>query len=151
MTDKQIIIDGVDVNKCEFFKSGVCVSEDCISRDCKANSDCKDKQLKRLQAELEQVKKENEGLKETLGNIKPQVKFIDNEIAIMNVILLRTLKEIEDIAQTHINLPCMHESHDCNKCHDELTQNGKTCMEKGRSLIINKIEQLQKELKNKDK
>ena len=67
MTDKQIIIDGVDVSKCKYF--------DCDSKKCKAeyyvrhgyeiveydscreNPNCYYKQLKRKEEECEELKK----------------------------------------------------------------------------------------------
>ena len=54
MTDKQIIIDGVDVSGCEFFDSGNCVECDMrvhfygdIPCDDECNRNCHYKQLKR--------------------------------------------------------------------------------------------------------
>ena len=74
MTDKQIIIDGVDVSKCKYF--------DCDSKKCKAeyyvrhgyeiveydtcreNPNCYYKQLKRKEQECEELKTEVKKQKE---------------------------------------------------------------------------------------
>jgi predicted RNase H-like nuclease (RuvC/YqgF family) len=71
MTDKQIIIDGVDVIGCEFFDSGNCVECDMrvhfygdIPCDDECNRNCYYKQLKRKEQEVDVLKAENELLKQ---------------------------------------------------------------------------------------
>lgn len=70
MTDKQIIIDGVDVKSCIFFhkqyiEEGFECDDECIKienfchtngYECEKDTDCYYKQLKRLQAENEVLK-----------------------------------------------------------------------------------------------
>ena len=64
MTDKQIIIDGVDVSGCEFYNkddktcrevNGKYDTDICEFDKCK-NSDCNYKQLKRKEQECEKLK-----------------------------------------------------------------------------------------------
>ena len=59
MTDKQIIIDGVDVSECEFFRNGICASP--INPKCKLCVEinekmCYYKQLKRKEQECKELK-----------------------------------------------------------------------------------------------
>lgn len=60
MTDKQIIIDGVDVNKCIYFakredgfKCEKFYNENCF---CEIRTDCYYKQLQRAEQKLEKIK-----------------------------------------------------------------------------------------------
>lgn len=59
MTDKQIIIDGVDVSKCENLMQGIvpfgCM-EDRKTCSCMNNPNCLYKQLKRQQYYLEKIR-----------------------------------------------------------------------------------------------
>ena len=91
MTDKQIIIDGVDVSWCVYFCGGYCNEND-VTYKCNLNNEnCYYKQLKRLEAELEQEK----ALKETyLACYK--AKHGDIEGALFK--LKQTLTEIKEIA-----------------------------------------------------
>lgn len=71
MTDKQIIIDGVDVSECEWIREIILDSEyicTCnlnkkISGYCKDNPNCLYKQLKRKE-------QENKKLRQTISKIK---------------------------------------------------------------------------------
>lgn len=64
MTDKQIIIDGVDVKDCYYYNNGKCLGcyalnkKNCISTYgiCKEIDDCHCKQLKRKEQECEELK-----------------------------------------------------------------------------------------------
>lgn len=66
MTDKPIIIDGVDVTKCRFYKAGICILSyafveegyNCII--CEDCPNCNYKQLQRKTAEYEELKKNND-------------------------------------------------------------------------------------------
>lgn len=63
MTDKQIIIDGVDVSGCEFLTKTVhCKAQMSIlgtdTNKCKCFPNCHFKQLKRKEQECEELKKE---------------------------------------------------------------------------------------------
>lgn len=67
MTDKQIIIDGVNVAECKDFFENECFNGEKF-RWCKDNKDCYYKQLKRKEQECEELKAEifhlrNEGNK----------------------------------------------------------------------------------------
>ena len=97
MTDKQIIIDGVDVSWCVYFCGGYCNEND-VTYKCNLNNEnCYYKQLKRLEAELEQEK----ALKETyLACYK--AKHGDIEGALFK--LKQTLTEIKEIAEKYKNL-----------------------------------------------
>lgn len=60
MTDKQIIIDGVDVSGCEHYEDLNCFAyrDSCgYPLDCKDNPNCYYKQLKRKEQECEELKK----------------------------------------------------------------------------------------------
>ena len=84
MTDKQIIIDGVDVRGCKNFSCGKCEEENKIpitinhfTADCRMYPNCYYKQLKRKEQECEELKKqhielykENNKLKQTLTEIE---------------------------------------------------------------------------------
>lgn len=72
MTDKEIMIDGVDVSGCEFlFENNNLKTKDCecinhiyerinssvtVYSECKYNHNCYYKQLKRLEAENKELK-----------------------------------------------------------------------------------------------
>ena len=62
MTDKQIIIDGVDVSGCEHYKNRTCIADYCLTdmpfseAKCELNSNCYYKQLKRKEQECEELK-----------------------------------------------------------------------------------------------
>lgn len=64
MTDKPIIIDGVDVTKCRFYKAGICnlsyafVEEGYNCIICEDCPNCYYKQLHRKTAECEELKEE---------------------------------------------------------------------------------------------
>jgi hypothetical protein len=98
MTDKQIIIDGIDVSGCKFIdewkhcnickelKDGHCLVVADI--ECKTYQDCYYKQLKRKEQEYEELKNFlNEGCLHNLTLMTEQR------------ILLQTLAEIKEIAK----------------------------------------------------
>ena len=98
MTDKQIIIDGVDVSGCEWYKQGatgfICADYN-KSNDCSKNPNCYYKQLKRKEQECEELKK--------------QIKIIDDETIVVEITekqfeeyqkLKQALTEIKEIAET---------------------------------------------------
>ena len=81
MTDKQIIIDGVDVSKCGHYHYGKCEidydewnNEIIRYNECQNNPNCYYKQLKR-------EKQECERLKQTLAEIKEIAEdfYLDGE------------------------------------------------------------------------
>ena len=53
MTDKQIMIDGVDVSKCTCFDDGECLNPCETVTVCEASINCRYKQLKRKEQECE--------------------------------------------------------------------------------------------------
>jgi DNA repair exonuclease SbcCD ATPase subunit len=60
MTDKQIIIDDVDVSKCTCFDDGECLNPCETVTNCEASINCRYKQLKRKEQECEELKKQLE-------------------------------------------------------------------------------------------
>ena len=76
MTDKQIIIDGVDVSGCPHYihKDGSCSSQDCECIKCIHNA-CFYKDYKTKEQECEELKSENFTFEEL---IKTQEELIDN-------------------------------------------------------------------------
>lgn len=63
MTDKQIIIDGVDVSECSWYKqgaTGMICADWSLSNDCSRNLNCYYKQLKRKEQECEILKEKLE-------------------------------------------------------------------------------------------
>lgn len=93
MTDKQIIIDGVDVSVCEFLtKTGHCKAQMSImgidTNKCKCFPNCYYKQLKRKEQECEGLKKECE-------TWKNQVLILDGEDITVQI----TQQQFEDYNQ----------------------------------------------------
>ena len=88
MTDKQIIIDGVDVSKCNYFNNtDKSYCEECCSEFgcaiCNDRPNCYYKQLKRLEQENEELKAENERLKEEIKEVKKyqyEQEYLEKEI-----------------------------------------------------------------------
>lgn len=118
MTDKQIIIDGVDVSGCKHYKNRNCIADylltdmDFSEAKCELCKNCYFKQLKRKERECEELKKQLQAqcaftrheqkliycvaYDETCktGNDCRQEKCIFKD----NIKLKQTLAEIEDIA-----------------------------------------------------
>ena len=103
MTDKQILIDGVDVSGCEYFLKGYCYCINHIvermseNEFCKDNPNCYYKQLLRKEQECEELKDLNtrldnqreiywkgyQKLQQTLSDIKPILEvYADTKIGI---------------------------------------------------------------------
>ena len=79
MTDKQIIIDGVDVSGCPNFtfnkiepNESICISEQ--SAMCVNNKDCLYKKWKRKEQECEELRKEINGYKIIIEKIRQEVQ-----------------------------------------------------------------------------
>jgi hypothetical protein len=68
MTDKEIIIDGVDVAGCKYFNRfrSICHNKN-LCCDCEKNQDCYYKQLKRKEQECEELKSESFTREELIG------------------------------------------------------------------------------------
>lgn len=66
MTDKEIIIDGIDVSGCIHYKNKSCIADYCLTdmpfseAKCELNPNCYYKQLKRKEQECEDLKKKKE-------------------------------------------------------------------------------------------
>ena len=130
MTDKEIIIDGIDVSKCGHYHYGKCEidydewnNEIIRYNECQNNPNCYFKQLKPKEQECEELKKtvmykcpqcgeeylspigaslyeENNNLKEEKAKYYQQT--LDVEIQINE--LLQTLAEIKEIAEENIRI-----------------------------------------------
>ena len=108
MTDKQTIIDGVDVAGCKYFNRfrNICHNKN-LCCDCEKNQDCYFKQLQRKTAECEELK--NEYWKLEQGN---------DFLAEKNSRLKGCLVEIKEIAEPF-----------CNACQEfEPEKKGSNCM-----------------------
>ena len=106
MTDKQIIIDGVDVGWCKNYNNAN--SKDCETLYiCNKNPNCYYKQLKRAEQECERLKETFDGL------FKVQYKLADN-----NKKLRQCLTEIKEIAEIAVNFckGCGGEDYECIDC-----------------------------------
>lgn len=73
MTDKEIIINGVDITGCYFLNRGItnlsCTCSSEIDEECKYNPNCYYKQLDQLEAEDEELKKNNQILCDLYKNV----------------------------------------------------------------------------------
>lgn len=118
MTDKEIIINGVDVSKCEYrdWRNFCCCNnskenegeERVTGRGgCKYNPNCHYKQLARKEQECEELKE--------------------------------TLIEIKDIAK-NMNKECFYDDFDCEDCD---MKNG--CTYQGKIKILQKISEVENE------
>ena len=110
MADKKIIINGVDVSKCEFYCEEYCtLSNDRNERlpfaeKCTGYSDCCYKQLKRKEQECEERKKANDCILTTIrilakNNIKlreilTEIKAIANDLFNMSTSQCMTKLEL---------------------------------------------------------
>ena len=144
MTDKQIIIDGVDVSGCSWHTQGatgmICADWH-ISNDCSKNPNCYYKQLKAKEQECEglgqayletnellqektkectNLKAENEELKKCYKNNSALLDFDEtNTTKLVNKVmkLEQTLKEIKEIAQIACEKSVCDRKH-CDYCSD---------------------------------
>ena len=67
MTDKEIIIDGVNVVECRFrCYIDRCMAHSCTTKPCKENKNCYYKQLQRKEQECEELNEDIQGLKTNL-------------------------------------------------------------------------------------
>ena len=116
MTDKQIIIDGVDVVKCRYFTSkwdfNNC-GHICKGTECKYKRLWFKKQLKRKEQEYEELKK-------TIMYKCPQcgdeyLSPIGASLYEENYKLKQTLAEIKEIAK-NMNKECFYDDFECKDC-----------------------------------
>ena len=136
MTDKQIIIDGVDVSRCEYYNkddktcrevNGNYETDICEFDKCE-NSNCYYKQLKRKEQECKELR-----FKEKLSQVKDTTEPLNSELpedkVIREIFLMvndcinqkvnhykHALDEIEKQVKA-INNECFYDaSCDCNNC-----------------------------------
>lgn len=130
MTDKQIIINGVDVAGCKYFNRfrSICHNKN-LCCDCEKNQDCHYKQLARKEQECEELK--NEYWKLEQGN---------DFLAEKNSRLKGCLAEIKEIAEPF-----------CNACQEfEPEKKGSNCMYCNYGIILRKISEVEKwQIKNR--
>ena len=113
MTDKQIIIDGVDVSGCSYYADGKCTNSQIIQSNCKNVVVCYHKEYKRKKQECEEFKETFDGL------LKVQYKLAHN-----NKKLRQCLTEIKEIAEPYYTLgskdsPVVQILQKINECEGE--------------------------------
>lgn len=80
--------------------------------------------------------------------LKAAVENADsNEYCIQE--LEKKFEKVLDIAKTHDTPPCLNIDCDCDKCHDDITEYGKTCMQKGLKDIIKILQTEEGGIENK--
>ena len=94
---EEIIIDGCNVAECNFYTKGI--SDFCVEKDwyCADIKDCYYKQLQRLKAENEELKRENEILIEKAYRNADRIYLEEKE----NNKLYEALEEIRDYIKGH--------------------------------------------------
>ena len=96
MTDKQIIIDGVDVGECIYYQYNMCTATKDNYGDCSFYckdydmNDCYYKQLKRKEQECEELRKDIERWK---SNFNGKVSAIEE-------LLQQNVEKAENVLQT---------------------------------------------------
>ena len=120
MTDKQIIIDGVDVSGCPYYidSEGSCSSQDCECIKCIHNV-CFYKDYKAKEQECEKLKEAIDSL------LKIQYQLADSCTKYK-----QTLTEIKEIAEG-MNNECFYSDFDCKYCD---MKNGCTYFNKKQTL-----------------
>ena len=116
MTDKEIIIDGVDVSECLHLENGMCNAEresdgytcwECCDPD---SSNCYYKQLQRTKAQYDKVVEQNKSLQTELKQKEQECEELKNIISYpkyRNEIAIKELKNksqeelIEEIVRCH--------------------------------------------------
>ena len=130
MSNKQIIIDGVDVSVCKLYNedNGVVAPDGTAERTelcyltndyCENNPNCYYKQLKRKEQECEELKHEVELMMDCASCKVDEYK--------------QTLTEIKEIAK-NMNEECFYDDFDCMNCD---MQNGCTYFNKKQILQKN--------------
>ena len=69
MTDKRIIIDGIDVSGCVYYADGKCTNSHMIQSNCKNVAVCYYKEYKRKEQECEELRKANDEKNELLAKL----------------------------------------------------------------------------------
>ena len=106
MTDKQIIIDGVDVSGCGYIDRDSAWCDLCMTNCAKETNPCYYKQLKRKEQECERLKETFDGL------FKVQYKLADN-----NKKLRQCLTEIKDMLKEICMEECLFDWNKTSKKH----------------------------------
>ena len=144
MTDKQIIIDGVDVSGCELYKNTNwknCYSRDYKESVCQSNHNCLYKQLKRQERRCEMwenIAVENGALalkyQEQLDKLTVERdsyidKYFLESQKVIN--LKKVLIEIKEMAEKYKKF--------CNTCDGDREIDCVDCHEGGRALLAQEI------------
>ena len=157
MTDKEIIIDGVDVSECEhqYYKKCKIDYEEWNNEiirynECQNNPNCHFKQLKRKEQECERWKKANDEKNEllakmgcpTVATAKRNVFTLQqqlDQIKAKNIKISKTLTEIKEIAELF-----------CNACQEhEPEKRGRDCIYCNYGKILQKIRECKGEYNEK--
>ena len=85
MTDKQIIIDGVDVAECEYFNRfrSICHNKN-LCCDCKENPNCYYKQLKRKEQKCEALQMSDNEAGEIIAELKAECEELKEKVKELN-------------------------------------------------------------------
>ena len=126
MTENKLIIDGVDVSKCEHLYRGIdCLAHIDFSECCEGynpsygycpNTDCYYKQLARKEQECEELKEDIERWK---SNFNGKVSAIEellqqlDQFKVKNIKNSKTLTEIKEIAEIEIECKTYEIENDC--------------------------------------
>lgn len=167
MTDKEIIIDGVDVAGCEYLTENLlCNQANLLDFHCVANQNCHYKQLQRTQQQYNAVVEQNRRLQEAIKAKEQNCEELSKQNSLLREKIrheraefrtsakysrLQTLyrykqalEKIEQIANTHTTVQCLNPDYDCTNCHDDMSDNGKTCINNGRQEILAVISEVKK-------
>ena len=169
MTDKQIIIDGVDVSGCSCIENGYCLwvkkyYETGLTPKCEQVKDCYYKQLKRKEQECEELKEgyseltdivspymdDFTGYNEELGGfdivlcvkeLMEQLDQLKSENKHINDLLNQALKDYEKAIETltEIKEIAERDKEFCIKCNGNKEIDCVECIEGGRALLANDI------------
>lgn len=106
MTDKKIIIDGVDVVECKFrCYIDRCMANTCITTACKDSPNCYYKQLQRKEQECEELKKYKDvvnklaGMQIILTNKDKMPELYENAKDLKLDCYKQTLEKIEEFVE----------------------------------------------------
>ena len=101
MTDKQIMIDGVDVSGCIYYEDGKCLNGEMVQCNCKKVAVCYYKEYTRKEQECERLKYDNDyevgALEKTIDNLKAQLLDQEAETLKAGGIIETLTKENEQL------------------------------------------------------
>ena len=131
MTDKQIIIDGIDISKCKHYDEvfnycdqsylgeGGLLKNTKNPKRCECSPNCYYKQLKRKEQECEELKEEIDDLKEIIQRHDNDNNVLLSEFEDDLVDYYRRHKEclleIKEIAE-NMNNECFYDDFECKDC-----------------------------------